>query len=92
MVARYGGEEFCLLLPGVSPSTAQQRIDQIRAAFASHSALSTAPEFRCSFSAGVCQWQNSLSDAGNFARADDLLYQAKNAGRNCVVGQSTSAA
>ncbi|WP_051259030.1 GGDEF domain-containing protein [Chitinibacter tainanensis] len=84
LIARYGGEEFCVLLPGLDQTTASRLLDEIRATFASQSWSDTVPELRCSFSAGVSEWQTEQDPDSNFALADQRLYQAKAAGRNQI--------
>ena len=42
-------------------------------------------EFKITISAGVCVWNSKIKDAKTMIKlADDALYAAKKAGRNCV--------
>ncbi|QLI80961.1 GGDEF domain-containing protein [Chitinibacter fontanus] len=85
VVARYGGEEFCLILPQTTLADAAARVEQIRAGFAQLACLDEAPVYRCTFSAGVaCRAQLNQEITEVLELADQLLYQAKQAGRNCV--------
>lgn len=85
VVARYGGEEFCLILPQTTLLDAARLVDQVRADFAQLSCLDEVPAYRCTFSAGVAQSARIELDAAKvLEQADQLLYQAKQAGRNCV--------
>lgn len=74
-LARYGGEEFALLLPGLSPIDARERLDQLRVA---------TPQEQ-TFSAGVALWDPATEPGAAVAAADAALYRAKRAGRNRVM-------
>jgi diguanylate cyclase (GGDEF)-like protein len=74
-LARYGGEEFALLLPGLSPIDARNRVDQLR----------TATPNEQTFSAGVALWDPTTEPGAAVAAADAALYRAKRAGRNRVM-------
>ncbi|MBH1432881.1 GGDEF domain-containing protein [Stenotrophomonas maltophilia] len=84
LLARYGGEEFIASLPSSTPSHALDLGERLRAAV-EHAAL-PAPDGHVTISVGVA-WQSS-SDPSEPAdlveRADQALYRAKHAGRNCV--------
>jgi diguanylate cyclase (GGDEF)-like protein len=84
--ARYGGEEFCLLLPGASPEAALRKLEQLRQRFAEQVLLAEAPALRCTFSAGLVSWDDAgVNPERLLHEADALLYQAKRAGRNCIL-------
>jgi len=84
--ARYGGEEFCVLMPGASLADARRKLDQLREAFATQPVLADVPQLRCTFSAGLVCWDDvEVNPEKLLHQADDLLYQAKRAGRNCVM-------
>ena len=74
-LARYGGEEFALLLPGLSPIDARERIEQLR----------VATPHEQTFSAGVALWDPATEPGAAVADADSALYRAKRAGRNRVM-------
>ncbi len=75
LLARYGGEEFAVLLPGLTTSEAQTRIDGLRA---------VTPHGQ-TFSAGVSTWDPLTEPAHAVACADQALYEAKRTGRDRVV-------
>jgi diguanylate cyclase (GGDEF)-like protein len=83
-VARFGGEEFCVLLPGADRATAAARIEELRRQVEASVAQHGEQAIRFTISAGV-----ALRPGGSLgemvSRADDLLYQAKEGGRNRVV-------
>ncbi|MBM4003819.1 MAG: diguanylate cyclase [Planctomycetes bacterium] len=84
MVARYGGEEFAILCPDCDNSSAAERAEAMRKALAN--TRQPALNGNCmTASFGVTELQKGDSPETMFRRADRALYQAKDAGRNCVV-------
>ncbi|MDB5764911.1 MAG: hypothetical protein JWQ21_3906 [Herminiimonas sp.] len=83
-VARYGGEEFTLLLVGPKLSTATVALERIRNQVAQHNWESAASGLQLTISAGIAGWQPGETMLQVLDRADGALYEAKNAGRNCV--------
>lgn len=81
MVARLGGEEFVVLFDGLAPAEAARHLDAARAYLATkHFKVreTDEPLGKITFSAGVAIGADALG------RADALLYQAKDGGRNQV--------
>ncbi|ELY7392545.1 GGDEF domain-containing protein [Cronobacter universalis] len=89
-VARYGGEEFAIILPGADAHAAQRVA--LRALEAIHDARLSHPatpmeEKVLTISAGAATVTgDNINGETLKSRADDALYQAKRAGRNCVAG------
>jgi diguanylate cyclase len=84
MVARIGGEEFVVLFEGLPPAEGARILDEARESLgARHFKVreTDAPLGRITFSAGVA-CVSRKADLPAIARADALLYEAKNAGRN----------
>jgi diguanylate cyclase (GGDEF)-like protein len=86
-VYRYGGEEFVVIMPEQSVASAMLAMERIREAVERaaivHPASPTAPVL--TISVGVAERQDADSTmAGVLKRADDALYEAKQAGRNRV--------
>ena len=86
MVARIGGEEFVVLFEGLGTPEAAQILDDTRELLAARNFRlreSDAPVGQITFSAGIADGVKKHS--GNaLKRADLLLYEAKNGGRNQV--------
>ena len=91
-VARFGGEEFVFLLPETTPEQAKGAMDKVREAIA---ALSIEAGGRkgvtVTASFGVAGFGEDDEPDRVFTRADTALYQAKAAGRDCVVNYSAEA-
>jgi diguanylate cyclase (GGDEF)-like protein len=76
ILARYGGEEFALALPSTDLDESEVMLERLREAL---------PDGQ-TCSAGVCRWDGAESAEKLTARADSALYEAKDAGRDRVVG------
>lgn len=86
MVARVGGEEFVVLFEGIAPAEGARILDEAREALGARRFKvreTDAPIGRITFSAGVACTRRK-DDRPAIARADALLYEAKNGGRNQV--------
>ncbi len=85
LVARYGGEEFVVVAPGTNLDGAVVLGEKVRTAVAEASFIvddSMRPR-RATISVGVAEFRSSQTDL--FNSADAALYEAKAAGKNCVV-------
>jgi len=82
---RYGGEEFLLILNATAPAGAQVALDRIRAGMAAHDWAAIAPGLALTASIGVAGFRSGETIAQLLQRADGGLYEAKRAGRNCVI-------
>ncbi|MDD3017918.1 MAG: diguanylate cyclase [Comamonas sp.] len=90
IVGRYGGEEFAVILHNESAHSATRLIDALRQDFARVNFYSGEQEFHCTFSAGVASFPEFAHFEVLREAADQALYQAKRAGRNCVVQHGTA--
>jgi diguanylate cyclase (GGDEF)-like protein len=85
LAARIGGEEFALLLPETDLEGARQTAQRIhanlRASGIAHAASSIAPFITLSLGLAVVKDETTDSFV---QRADLVLYQAKESGRNCT--------
>lgn len=82
-LARYGGEEFIMLLPGADVKAAQPLADQIRLHIAECKFRQGNIHIPVTISCGLSSFQPGDGLQSVFKRADQALYQAKSAGRNC---------
>ena len=73
-LARYGGEEFIVLLPTASAELATMVLERLRSATPAGQ----------TFSAGVATWDRNETSEELIARADQALYEAKDAGRDRI--------
>lgn len=87
MVARWGGEEFIVLMGGIDCEGATQIIDDARLSLGERRLKlreTDEPLGRITLSAGIA-YSPGGADEALVSRADALLYQAKQAGRDRVL-------
>ena len=86
VVCRYGGEEFAVVLPGAAPEQALERASVLRRAAHSVELPGPGPMHGVlSLSVGVASFPAHARRAADLVRsADEALYAAKAAGRDCV--------
>lgn len=82
LIGRLGGEEFGIALPGEDTDAAVARIEHLRAVI-NESRADGEPSITLSF--GVAERGRERDLDALYARADQALYDAKDAGRNRVV-------
>lgn len=83
-VARYGGEEFVLLLPGLGVEEAREFLMKVQRELTRDVYLYDTKKVFITFSAGATMVRPDDSLESALLRADEAMYQAKNAGKNCV--------
>jgi diguanylate cyclase (GGDEF)-like protein len=89
VVARYGGEEFALILPGVMSARATDLLERFRRVVAVKAIAlpGRAKPASVTVSIGVAIWPDDGDSPADLLRcADQRLYQAKEGGRDRVVG------
>jgi diguanylate cyclase (GGDEF)-like protein len=86
-VARYGGEEFIVLAPNTDLRGAVVLAEKVREAVAAGSYIldSSHQLTKVTVSVGVAQYSGSRKRF--FQAADQALYRAKAAGKNCVMAE-----
>ena len=83
---RYGGEEFAAILVGADAEGALVFAERLRLHVAAQCVLCQGEEIRITVSVGVAELTPDARDPDTWlARADQALYRAKSAGRNCAV-------
>lgn len=84
-LGRYGGEEFLLILPETSDSAALRTVERLRKIVASLDWSAISQNMKVTMSAGLTTLRPDDTADSILARADRLLYQAKDLGRNQVI-------
>ena len=87
ILARYGGEEFVILMPEANLKAAQKSAERLRRLVAETSMITGGLDVMITISLGVASWgkgSKELDFNALLARADQALYQSKEAGRNRV--------
>jgi diguanylate cyclase (GGDEF)-like protein/PAS domain S-box-containing protein len=84
--ARMGGEEFAILMPEADLVDAAALAERIRAAVDELAVPELDGPPPCTVSIGGAQWDPGMTLDALFARADRMLYQAKQGGRNRFEG------
>jgi len=83
--ARYGGEEFCVILPETELEGAVELAERLRQQTQDHTFVFQQDKIRMTISVGAALLSEDDRNAGELLkRADERLYEAKNAGRNKV--------
>ena len=84
---RYGGEEFVIVLPGCSIEESGEIAERIRSAFSDNPIITSEGLFNVTLSFGVAGAEGGIcTETDTLVRAaDQVLYDAKNRGRNRVV-------
>jgi diguanylate cyclase (GGDEF)-like protein len=86
LAARYGGEEFAVMLPQTDLGGAERLAERLREAMAARRmAIVPGEAVSVTASFGVAAFPDAATPAALFAAADEALYRAKSAGKNCVV-------
>jgi len=85
--ARTGGEEFSVILPEIPIEGARATAEKIRRIVETSQLIHERQVMHCTISLGVVGLRKDLITPDDFYKAADaLMYQAKQAGRNRVVG------
>jgi len=84
-LGRYGGEEFLLILPETADGAAHRIVDRLRAIVADLDWSAISHGMTVTMSAGLAMLRPEDTADTVLARADHVLYQAKDLGRNRVV-------
>ncbi len=83
-IVRMGGEEFLIVLPETDLAPALAHAERLRRKIEGQPVLHADREIRVTASLGVAQWLSAEDGQALIRRADALLYDAKESGRNQV--------
>jgi diguanylate cyclase len=92
VVARYGGEEFAIVLPGTNLADGEKAALRACDGVEKSTFNSEGKELQVTMSFGLAEVLAGEDGAALVARADQALYAAKTAGRNCVYRHNGEAA
>lgn len=85
LLSRFGGEEFVVLFWDCSAEQGRLRLDAMRAAFCEISfEVKPGDRRHFSFSGGIAAYPACKTENELFLHADEMLYQAKEGGRNRI--------
>lgn len=87
LFARYGGEEFVFMMRGGTAEAAMALADRVRRSIESHTFRYDDIDLKVTVSLGVSFWagDDAVTSADELIdAADQRLYEAKHAGRNCA--------
>jgi diguanylate cyclase (GGDEF)-like protein len=91
IVVRSGGEEFLVLMPATDARAGRAGCERIRQAVEGEAWERIAPGLRVTASVGVASTHAPSDLEAVVNLADQRLYDAKRAGRNCVIGDAGAA-
>jgi diguanylate cyclase (GGDEF)-like protein len=83
-LGRYGGEEFAAILPETSLAGAVKIAEDLRRLVEQHPFVVEGEQIKVTVSIGVSELKQGMDSNAFFRSADELLYKAKNSGRNKV--------
>ena len=83
-VGRLGGEEFVIAISGLDGLTLAQFAESVRGELAACNHLDATVDRRVTASVGVVEARAGSAFQALYGLADQALYQAKHAGRDCV--------
>jgi len=85
LLGRIGGEEFAILLPGDNFKVAQSVVQRLRTALSNAKVSTISGEVSVTASFGIAHVDPATTTVADaLSRADDGLYEAKEAGRDCI--------
>jgi len=90
LCARWGGEEFLTLFPGCQLQQTAPMAERLRIAVAAIATDDLHAGLHLSVSIGYTEFHPGEGVDHMIKRADEALYRAKAAGRNCVVGDESN--
>lgn len=83
VIGRYGGEEFLVILPETAPDETDSLIGRLQENIASMEF--DISELKVTVSGGIAKWADGMDALNLIKRADELLYRAKESGRDQIL-------
>ncbi|WP_171263297.1 GGDEF domain-containing protein [Acinetobacter sp. ANC 4648] len=84
-IGRFGGEEFVIILSNTKIITAKKILERCRKAIENYALIYKGTTIRFTASFGLCSSvQQGYQQRDLLLAADQMLYQAKSFGRNCI--------
>jgi len=90
LACRYGGEEYAVILPQTPAAPAMGLGERLRAGIAATPIPCGGGEMFMTVSVGVGSFSPQMDGAALVAQADQALYQAKQVGKNRVMGATSA--
>lgn len=87
LLSRLGGEEFGLLMSGLDLADAKEFCDELRSSIELTPIATDDGDLRVTISIGLAEIGSIESFDNYLNAADQFLYMAKHAGRNCVISE-----
>jgi diguanylate cyclase (GGDEF)-like protein len=84
LIGRWGGEEFLALLPGTQAAGARLVAERMRQKIAAMNLPIGDTEKNITMTFGIAEFDNKTDASGCINRADQVMYQGKISGKNCV--------
>jgi diguanylate cyclase len=84
-LARFGGEEFVIVLPDTPIAEAEKALVRLQRELTKRFFLNNNEKTLITFSAGITEIRDGDDEDSAVKRADQAMYQAKQAGKNRVV-------
>ncbi len=84
LLGRIGGEEFAIFISGISPDEALKTAEILRSGIEGHDFEFQEQPLHVTVSIGLATGRGK-SFQQLYQRADDMLYKAKDAGKNCIM-------
>jgi len=84
LLGRYGGDEFLIILPETNIDKAEEIAQRIHKSIETHSFKTNKLNLKLTLSIGLAAYKKDYTVDKFIETVDTALYEAKNAGRNCL--------
>lgn len=87
LIYRLGGDEFAVIYSSCELERAMQVAERVRCFISQNDYQAKGLQFKLTLSGGVAQLRSDETEEVLLKRTDQLLYKAKNRGRDCIVSE-----